>query len=135
MLDLAALAAELTNDPLGRGYASMGDAACAESLNTEDRPAIAFHITGNDLQNSVIAWTEVEALTTAKRDTLMAILRSERLDISAGSKTQIYLNGVLGATGKAALAALSAPPISRAVELGFGAVAHWEVAEARRGNN
>lgn len=120
---IAGLKTELTNDPLARGYASMGDADAA------------INLTGDDLMNKVIVWSEVEALTAAKRDTLMAILRSERLDISAGSKTQTYLNGVLGAAGKAALAALTTPPISRAAELGFGAVAHWEVAEARRGNN
>lgn len=132
MVDLVSLASELATDPLDLGYAALSDADTAALLNLENRPALSFHISGNDLQNSVIAWTEVEALTTAKRDTLMAILRSERLDISAGSKTQTYLNGVLG---KAALAALTTPPISRAAELGFGAVAHWEVAEARRGNN
>lgn len=132
MVDLVSLASELATDPLDLGYAALSDADTAALLNLENRPALSLHISGNDLQNSVIAWTEVEALTTAKRDTLMAILRSERLDISAGSKTQTYLNGVLG---KAALAALTTPPISRAAELGFGAVAHWEVAEARRGNN
>lgn len=135
MVDLVSLASELATDPLDLGYAALSDADTAALLNLENRPALSFHISGNDLQNSVIVWTEVEALTTAKRDTLMAILRSERLDISAGSKTQTYLNGVLGAAGKAALAALTTPPISRAAELGFGAVAHWEVAEARRGNN
>lgn len=55
----------------------------------------------------------------------------------AGSKTLAYLTGLFGANSatKAALNALQAPPISRAAELGFQAVAHTDVAEARRGNN
>ena len=136
-MDFAALKSELGNDPKGLGYAMLEDADAAALLNLADRPGTAFFISGSDLQNQVIAWGEVEALTAAKRDTLMAILRSESVDLSAGSKTLAYLTGLFSAQSQTrmALAALKPPQESRASELGLPIVGHADVGEARRGNN
>lgn len=130
---IAGLKTELTTDPLGRGYASMSDAACADSLNAVNRPGTAISLTGDDLMNKIIVWTEVEALTAAKRDTLAILLKAGNLDLSAGSKAVAYLASLfgVGTSTRANFLAITAAPISRAAELGFPSVGHPDVAAAR----
>lgn len=134
MLDLAALKAELTSDPLGRGYASLGDADCADILNAVNRPGLAITVTGDDLMNKVIVWSEVEALTAAKRDTLAILLKAGNLDLTAsGSNARTYLASLFGAASatRGNFLALQAPRISRAAELGLPPIGHPDVAAAR----
>lgn len=119
---IAGLKTELTNDPLARGYASMGDADAA------------INLTGDDLMNKVIVWSEVEALTAAKRDTLAILLKAGNLDLTAsGSNARTYLASLFGAATatRANFLALQAPQISRAAELGLPPIGHPDVAAAR----
>lgn len=134
---IAGLKTELTSDPLGRGYVVMSDADAAISLNTANRPGTTISLTGDDLMNKVIVWTEVEALTAAKRDTLAILLKAGELDLTAGSKAVAYLASLFGAATatRANFLALAAAPVSRAAELGLPPVSHSDVGEARRGNN
>lgn len=130
---IAGLKTELTNDPLARGYASMGDADAAISLNTANRPGSAINLTGDDLMNKVIVWSEVEALTAAKRDTLAILLKAGNLDLTSGSKAVNYLASLfgVGTATRANFLALQPPQISRAMELGMPPIGHPDVAAAR----
>lgn len=118
---IAGLKTELTNDPLARGYASMGDADAA------------INLTGDDLMNKVIVWSEVEALTAAKRDTLAILLKAGNLDLTSGSKAVNYLASLfgVGTATRANFLALQPPQISRAMELGMPPIGHPDVAAAR----
>lgn len=130
---IAGLKTELTNDPLARGYASMGDADAAISLNTANRPGSAINLTGDDLMNKVIVWSEVEALTAAKRDTLAILLKAGNLDLTSGSKAVNYLASLfgVGTATRANFLALQPPQISRAMELGMPPIGHPDIAAAR----
>lgn len=130
---IAGLKTELTNDPLARGYASMSDADAAISLNTANRPGSAISLTGDDLMNKVIVWSEVEALTAAKRDTLAILLKAGNLDLTSGSKAVNYLASLfgVGTATRANFLALAAAPISRAAELGMPVLGHPDIAAAR----
>lgn len=135
---IAGLKTELTNDPLARGYASMGDADAAISLNTANRPGSAINLTGDDLMNKVIVWSEVEALTAAKRDMLgfvyqFHLLKAGNLDLTSGSKAVNYLASLfgVGTATRANFLALQPPQISRAMELGMPPIGHPDVAAAR----
>ncbi len=129
----SALKTELTTDPLTRGYAAMSDAAAAISLNTANRTGTAITLTGDDLMNDVIVWTEVEALTAAKRDTLAILLKAVDLDLTAGSKAVVYMASVFGAgtQTRTNFQAITPPKISRAEELGLPTIGHSDVALAR----
>lgn len=134
MATLADLKAELTLDPLAVGYATLSDSQCADKLNAQTRDGTKLGITKEAFLNQVVAWAEVEALTSAKRDILAVMLQADNLDLSVGGKPVTYLGTLFGpATAtRAAFLALTTPKISRAEELGLGVVSHTQVAEARR---
>lgn len=133
-MHIIALAAELTNDPLGRGYAGMTPALAAASLNARNRP-------GPD-RDTVPAYEILEAIVPAEWTSLSAAEKQRvQTIISAGTvnlkgaNTRAMLGAAFGAgtTTRANLLALQAgPPISRAEELNLGAaVGDGHVVSAR----
>lgn len=70
---MADLKDEVTNDPLGRGYAGMDDVAAADDLNTAYRTRNRATMTASEVYNA-IDQTEWAALTADQRQELWNIL-------------------------------------------------------------
>jgi hypothetical protein len=62
---LSTLAAEITNDPLSRGYSGMTDAAAADSINTSNRPTYKAVYTA-DIRRYVLINLIMPALKDAR---------------------------------------------------------------------
>lgn len=146
MVDLKTLKAEVTNDPLGRGYSSMTDAEVAASLNTGDR-TFNRKIGSRELmtwaaQNS--RWANVDdaadnkALPNSVRSIAMASRKlldrqDAELDMSTHSPMidALVAAGILTAGDKTELLALSTKAGSRAEELGLDEVFESHVTYVR----
>lgn len=154
-MDIAILASELANDPLGVGYLGLSDAEAADALNTPNRagkkavPAsdVRMFVLLNGLwptianvaQNSAnplhkgTAITILQTLGAGSFDTI----RMNRPEIAAGVTQMLTTMVEAGAITEAhrdAMVAMGDATISRADELGLGPVYHLNVAEARRGS-
>lgn len=151
-MDIPKLKEEINNDPLGRGYSAMDDAAVASSLNVADRSRIV-EITSAKL----LAWSAGASVGDRPRlikiDEASASHASE--DVKAVASvcaemvrrhgTSIDLNladhvalldalvvgGVLSSDDKTDLLQLASESISRADELGIGLVRPGDVIQAR----
>ncbi len=132
-MDYDKLHAELTVDPLGRGYAAMSNQAAADSLNVVNRSVPHTSITGGELLACTIV-AEVTALTAPARDMFLALIQMISLDITSANVRAI-LGGLFGAdtTTRTNLVALatSTIPLSRATELSLPFVGAHHVAYAR----
>jgi len=129
-MNLAALASELTTDPLSRGYSSMTDAQAADDLNTEYRTRNKAVVTGSEIINNVDV-TEWNGLTDAERHTVWDIVHLSEVN-PFGVEATLMVN-VFGA-GSATITSLSdmrTEDISRATELSLGAVKPGHVERAR----
>jgi hypothetical protein len=147
-MDYVAIKAELTTDPLGRGYASMSDAQAVASLNAVDRAVPNTSVRAKDV------WARIDsaelatllALTSnagiAQKTAIQLILGLGDIDPSnastqqafvaafgAASKTVKNLTGASGGdfSGKD----LRVTPVSRAEELGLGQIVIGDVQNAR----
>ena len=111
------LEGELTADPLARGYASMNDAALLTSLNTADRSRNRTSMTGREVKAQVDP-TEYAALTDAKKQQMIELLKGDDLDLFGRDKD--ILIDIFGAsTTGTNLVAARVESISRATELGL----------------
>lgn len=129
-MDIDALKAELTGDPLTRGYAGMTDAQAATNLNAVNRTRNKTSLTGSQVLNAVDK-TEFNALVAANKQLVWDILHLGDLNpfgIEADLMTDVFGGG---STTIAALAVLRVEAISRAVELGLGVVKVGHVQMAR----
>jgi len=147
----ASLKSEITTDPLGRGYATMTDAAVATSLNAVDRPG---PVPAKDVIKRLQLlgkWAEIErvasGLGTAAPDatinaalTIVSAVRTfEDFDLSDpavmaavnGALDALVTVGLITATDKATVLALQDNRQSRAQELGLRVVAASDVKRAR----
>lgn len=131
-MNLVALKAELTNDPLARGYSGMGDEAAANSLNTVNRTINRRTVPTYEIFEAIVA-TEYDALTTAVKARVNLLLGLSDVLVN-GANAQATLLGafVAGSATRANLIALAKEPCSRGVELGLGAITPSDVADARR---
>ena len=151
-MDMTLLRAELTTDPLARGYAGMSDAAAAASLNARDRDAA--QVSSDDVARYILEegrWPELEDLaagtggysgaTANQRKAAraaLAIFTNARLPTIRlkRAKVQAMLDlmvgaGALTAGDKTALNALADAKFTRAEELGLGVVTDGYVFKAR----
>ena len=152
-MDYQALKAELTSDPLTRGYASMSDEAAAASLNTVNRsvaqgvPVGTLHHELDNMTNGsgVPVWEAIEgrkdaqdAAGVASRAALR--LRGARADyplVNVGSTmfqgqlNQLVFALILTQVQANALTALGQRAVSRAEELGLGSIRPGDVQHAR----
>jgi hypothetical protein len=125
------LKAELTGDPLGRGYAGMSDVAAAADLNTSYRTRNKTQMTASEILNSVDI-TEFNALAAGDETQfwqLMAIGNLDPFGVEATLMTNLFGGG---STTITTLASLRTESITRGVELGIGTVRVGHVEEARR---
>lgn len=130
-MDLVALKAELTTDPLSRGYAAMSDEQAATNLNTPNRNPNRETLDSGLLIASIVR-SEYVALTANEKDYVRLIAMAQSLPLTQNLKSE--LGAVFGANTqtRANLLALMVRPGSRAEELGLGAVTPSDVADARR---
>lgn len=128
----AALAGELTSDPLSRGYAAMDDRQAADDLNALRRTGIKARMEATEVLNAV-APAEYKALSDAAKQQFWGLLGMGSLDPSGVEKDIVVDLFGAGSGTVANLQAARQTAISRAAELGLPSVSHLDVAEARRG--
>lgn len=117
-MDLAALEAELTTDPLGRGYSGMTDQEVADSLNAENR---------NRDREIIETWEILEATSPSEWAALSAAEKQRYQTLTGVGRINVKAPNIRSALGamfgagtdtRTALVALQTESISRAQELG-----------------
>jgi hypothetical protein len=131
MMDIEKLATELTDDPLGRGYAGMTDQEAADDLNTEYRTKPKPTITGDEAFTATDAG-EFATLTDHQRVLWMAFTGKDAINPFHAVNVAL-VDWIFGddSTTVANLAVIRVTPCSRAVELGLGIVRPGHVENAR----
>lgn len=138
-MDYAALRSELLTDPVGMGYAphvaSGADNRLADLLNAP-KAGTAFDvgILPSETVAACLVGTELQALTSAQRDTIRVYLAAGGVDVTPASAPRQYLLSLFPAgTGtRSKLAAAVTRMGSRADELGCIGVTDSDVAIALR---
>lgn len=125
------LKSELTVDPLGRGYAGMGDAAVLADLFTEyrfrDQSLIATHEILTVLDDA-----DLTALSAADHRKLLLFMSVGVLDVSNQRVREAFKAIFSGRTGALTrLQGLEKKAISRAIELGLGRLRLGHIQVAR----
>ena len=130
-MDIPKLAAELTTDPLPRGYSGMTDAEAAADLNTEYRTKTRDLVSGSEILNATDD-TEFGDLSVTDQSRWMNLCGIESIDTGSGiaKSLEAELFGA-GTTTRDNLIAIRALIISRAVELGLGTVKTGHIQQAR----
>jgi len=131
-MDIITLAAELTADPLARGYAGMTHQQAADSLNTKNRDYALTNMTGDELFANTDS-VEFAALTDAKKSQWISFCSTDRHPFGAANVA--FVQYIFGG-GSTTVSNLSAARtlenhISRAEELGLGTVSAGHVEAAR----
>jgi len=131
-VNLRALAQELANDPLGRGYGQMTDAQVAADLNAPYRTADVRAVSG-DVCFQAIDADEFAALPDHRQALWLAFCARETIDPFAPANIA-FVRWLFGADSITAtnLAKLRTRPVTRAEELGLGRVREGDVQRARR---
>ena len=131
MADIAALKAELTSDPLIRGYVGMSDEAAAASLNVVDRVRDRASMSASEVFNA-ISPVEFEAIAEPKyQQEVWNILHLGEINPFGLEATRFSAIFGAGSVTITALKALRKTDVSRAVERDLGVVWPGEVAQAR----
>lgn len=136
---LETLEAEVTTDPLGRGYSGMTDEQVVVSLNAVDRDVIKPSLSGDEIFNAADG-AELAALakgTTAQKaefQMFLSICARDSIDPQGNATTRL-IREIFGAgsTTLTNLGTLRTQTVSRAVELGLGqdSIGAADVARAR----
>jgi len=126
---------ELTTDPLVRDYSTMSDAEAAVDLNTIYRTRTLERLDQADVFNAVVV-AEFAALSADGRQEVWDIVQvggASGLWVRSGDTARERFIALFGAESDTieALAALLTEDISRAQELGLGAVKPGHVTKAR----
>lgn len=134
-MNYSALRAELLDDPLAWGYATLSNGAAAARLNALDtgRAAARTRVENTEVFNAIVNadWPAAGSVSESK---LLALLAMPYVDAS-NANTRAIIGAIFGANTatRANLLALATRPVSRAEELGLGAVSAGDVALARGG--
>lgn len=115
---------ELLDDPLGRGYAGMSDAAVlADITDVTLRPLADIETLASAEIYEVVIRAEYQALAPAEKTELQIILGlGDSVQVGAASKARAALAGMFGpgtATRAALMALVTNLTQSRAAELGI----------------
>ena len=130
-MNIAALKAELTDDPLGRGYSGMSDVDAATSLNEVNLFRNRTTMSGSEVLNAVDVGEWI-ALPDADRQIVWDIVHLGEVN-PFGVEATLMLS-IFSAAESPTIAALIAArkeSVSRAVELGLGYVYPGDVENAR----
>ena len=129
-MDYVALKAELTADPLSRGYSGMSDSAAAADLNTVYRTRPKDTMTGSEILQAINK-TEFTALTAANKQLVWDLLHLGTLN-PFGVEAALFVDAFGGGSATiAALAAARVDDVSRGEELGLGTVYPGDIENAR----
>jgi hypothetical protein len=122
---------EITNDPLGRGYSGMDDAAVAVDLNTVYRTINKSSLSGDELFAATDS-TEFAALTDHQESLWVAFCGRSSVD-PFGSSNVAFVQYIFGggSTTVSNLNSLRTQSVSRGAELGVGSVRPGDVLQAR----
>lgn len=126
------LAAELTDDPLGRGYAGMTDLQVSVSLNTVNRTRPWPFLTGDDAFQATDS-SEFAALTNdTRRGLWLSFCARDTIDPFATANVA-FVTWLFGGGSQtvANLASVRQENLSRAEELGLPPVSEQHVANVR----
>lgn len=130
---IPAIKAEITNDPLSRGYSGMTAAEITASLNTANIAGPEkTSVSGAEIYNAIVP-SEWSALNATQQQYVRDIFSlGDAIDVSSGTNTRTVLLSIFGAgtTTRTNLAELVATQISRAEQLDLGTVEGSEVYEA-----
>ena len=128
---LVIMKAELTADPLGRGYSSMDSQQVADDLKTEYRSRVKALMTATEVFQNIDK-AEFLALADGHQNLVMNIMGFGSIN-PAGREAEIFVQ-LFGAQSQTVQAVAQArqEPVSRAVELGVGGVRAGDVDEARK---
>ncbi len=120
-MDFSALKAELTNDPLSRGYAVMTDVEAAASLNTKNRQVDPATVPTALILTGMVA-AEWAALSADQKQYLGYVFSQDSIDIRNGSQVRATLLSMFDAQSatRAKIVALLTNLVSRAEEIGGG---------------
>jgi tRNA threonylcarbamoyladenosine modification (KEOPS) complex Pcc1 subunit len=121
---------EITNDPLGVGYATMTDAQIAAALNNKTRSRVKDSIEASELVAAIEA-TDLSGLTADQREQLHLLISAGKVKISNKRVKDLLQALFSGTTTISNLLALATEAISRAEELGLGKVMEEDVAAAK----
>lgn len=130
-MDLQALKNEITNDPLGRGYANLDDEKIAESLNKADRQPNRETLDSGLFVGSIVA-ADYAGLTADQRDRVRLLATPSLLYVSTHIRNELRNMFPPGSATRNNLTAALMRPGSRAEELGLGRVTPSDVADAKR---
>lgn len=121
-MNYAVLKAEITDDPLGRGYVGMADQQIAESLNTVNRDQNKARMSGSEILNSV-ASADWVTRTDDQKQVIWDIVHLGTVN-PFGVEATLMIEAFTGSTGATITALQSARKtlVSRAAELGLGKV-------------
>jgi hypothetical protein len=119
MADIDKLAAELANDPLGRGYSTMTDQQAADDLNTAYRTRNVGSFSG-DFMFQQTEPSEFTALTDHQQQLWMAFTSKASVDPWAQANVDFVTNLFGGGSNTVtALSDARTESITRAEELGI----------------
>ncbi len=146
-MDYARLKAEITSDPLARGYSGMTDAQVAASLNTVDREVdqpvnlrdLIVYLLKNGKWLGIKSEAASNALGVQKEcEAFMVIMDNPNFDdldlTDAGVQAMlgsIKTVGLLDAADQAAILAMGKKAVSRAEELGLPIIREGHVQSVR----
>lgn len=125
------LKAELTTDPLARGYSGMSDVAAAASLNTVNRSKNRTSMTGDEIFQQTVP-ASFNGLSDTLKSQWLAFCGRSALDPFATANVQ-FVVAVFGAASQTVtnLNAARVTLVSRAQELGLAEILPGHVAMAR----
>ena len=131
-IDLAALKAELQNDPILRGYAGMSDEAAAKTFAVNDRQPNRDTLDAGLLIASIVR-SEFAALTAADKQYVQLVASAPTMPLTVTLKTELGVIFGVGTTTRTNLLALLKRTGNRAEELGLGGIpTPSDIANAKR---
>lgn len=96
MASLQELQAELTSDPLGRGYAAITDQQVADDLNTFSRDVTQGSLSGSAIFNAIVP-SEFVALTDQNRQLVRDVFSlGDAVDVGPGTNARTVLLSAFG---------------------------------------
>lgn len=128
-MDFTTLTAELSGDPLGRGYSGMSDAEVMTDINTANRSVNRASMTPSEVLNAIDI-AEWDALTGDQQRQIWDVLHIG--DINPFGVEATIFTSVFGVSATTtALQAARTETVSRAAELGLGLIYPGHIQTAR----
>jgi hypothetical protein len=115
----AALCDEITNDPLGRGYAGMGVEAITADINSEYRLVFHEKVEGADLFEGVVG-AEWQAISEAEKTQVLSLLSFGAISPQGNVRTFLITIFGGGSGTISNMADIARYTTSRAAELDLG---------------